>query len=363
MKMSQQERTKRRDSMSSPTARYRVNVHITSGEEYEDEEYDDYHDSCSYEASFVQQPVEMVGMWVIEAGPADGDWSSMDSVMILEASPNASLYMIGQDVDMTGFALHPNPADTFYAGSIHDWETRIEVPSAARESAAAAVGVRCRPFGGENDDGQLMWVAGMMVARTPESMCFVCVDLAAHGPIRPDTVQRLQSIGVLDRYANCGRGRSAEEAAAALHGGRKAKPSAEYCASKLDEFDEVRSLASENQSQWKSSPWHHLSRDEPCSMRSLRADAIATHVSKYCARPLGISSYEHEQKQCSARESDEDVGYDFYDSEEYSTMGDDRSSMDETSMDEVEELQHCVRRIDLNGEQVWATLVQGSRVL
>lgn len=68
---------------------------------------DDGYGAATGCSRYVAQPHSQLGVWVIEAGPADGDWSSLDSVMILSSSVNASIYMLGEDVDLTGFALHP----------------------------------------------------------------------------------------------------------------------------------------------------------------------------------------------------------------------------------------------------------------
>jgi len=328
---------------------------------------------------YVKQPMTQLGLWVIEAGPADGDWRSRDSVMILSASANASTYMLGQDVDLTGFALHPNPTDSFYCGSVFDWETKVDVPEVVKQSKdKALVGVRCRPFGGEDDNGQLMWVAGILVARTPDSMCFVCVDLVVHGPVRDDTVSTLTDLGVFDKYADLAAPRKPSPG-----------PSSSLCAAKLDEFDEVRILAQTTKTtsssslsgkqrkhprppvarhhrdadvappipgnthhQWQTSPWHHITRQPRADVKSLRerTEAIAIH----CAQYGGSGAYH------------QDDGGDGYDldfecmaSEDFSM--DDRS-MDDHSMDEVDELQQEILGLDIN-EQQWATLVQGSRVL
>lgn len=224
------------------------------------------------------------------------------------------------------------------------------MPAVARESASSsAVGVRCRPFGSEDDNGQLMWVAGAMVARTADSMYFVCVDLLKHGPIQPDTVEKLAGMGVFDKYE-------------AGHSPRKpsSKPSAKLCAAKLNEFDEIRHLAHSGDSQWTASPWHHLSRQHATNMQSLRerTEAIATHVAKFGASPTATSSPAQQVHQ--PLEEPDAYSLDLEDSEAYSM---DEHSMDEHSMDEVDELQTNLRDMDLNHEQVWATLIQGSRVL
>mmetsp|Transcript_17052 Transcript_17052/g.53248 ORF Transcript_17052/g.53248 Transcript_17052/m.53248 type:complete len:378 (-) Transcript_17052:184-1317(-) len=322
----------------------------------DDDEYEEDDCKCDWGGQccsrYVQQPQNQLGIWVLEAGPADGDWRSLDSVMILSASANASSYMLGQDVDLTGFALHPNPTDSFYAGSVLDWSTKVDVPEAVTASLdKAAVGVRCRPFGGEDDNGQLMWIAGLVVARTAESMCFVCVDLVAHGPVRDDTVSRLADLGLFDKY-------HAEEPPPPRK--RAAPPSSALCAAKLNEYDEVRHLAHDPRPAaedcWKTNHWNHLSRQQAANMQSLRerTEAVVTNPHHpYCSPPLPPAR----------AKPDHAAGYDLDfsgDSEDFSM--DDRS-MDEHSMDDVDELGQCVRDLDLNHEQQWATLVQGSRVL
>lgn len=97
----------------SPALALRIDVHLTDDSLDEGEDYCTgcyNYGECKTDAGctrYVRQPITKLGIWVIEAGPADGNWSSLDSVMILSASANASTYMLGQDVDLTGFALHP----------------------------------------------------------------------------------------------------------------------------------------------------------------------------------------------------------------------------------------------------------------
>ena len=241
-------------------------------------------------------PSLKLGLWVMEAGPANGDWSALDSTLIFWASPNASFYLLGaRDLEMAGFALHPNPADLYHLGrpppmkreqtnralsyesddeendvcikrkansqrrstsssvasstfdhSSSRWccqsrddsnnnqeknheiffrdkkrkQKALLIPSSCERKAADAsvgkIGLRWQPFGddpqhvdddddyddkdNDSNNGRIMWVAGEVAVQYGSSVCFVCVDLAVHGPITEYTVPRLAELGVFDRF-------------------------------------------------------------------------------------------------------------------------------------------------------------------
>lgn len=146
-----------------------------------------------------RNPDWLGGIWVLEAGPSDGNWASFDTLCVLSASPNAGAYMAGRkDLDMSGFPVNPNPADRFYGGSLTDYATKGPVPKAATETLGYC-GVRRWP-GCDETDGFIRYVAGVAVERTARSMLFVCVDVALHGPITEDTLPKLESMQAFDWY-------------------------------------------------------------------------------------------------------------------------------------------------------------------
>jgi len=143
-------------------------------------------------SSWISQPSIVVGVWLLEVGPADGNWASFDELMILSSTTNASHNMLGQnDVDLSGFPLHPNPRDEYFAGSVKDYGSRGHVPEVATKAGGAA-GVRYRPLGGEDARGEFVWVCGQMVAKSSDAVCFLVVDLGLHGPIREEGVKALE---------------------------------------------------------------------------------------------------------------------------------------------------------------------------
>mmetsp|Transcript_10186 Transcript_10186/g.41242 ORF Transcript_10186/g.41242 Transcript_10186/m.41242 type:complete len:680 (-) Transcript_10186:1029-3068(-) len=186
-------------------------------------------------------PAVKLGLWVIEAGPANGDWQSLESTVIFWASSNAAKYMFGaaeDGPDLSGVALHPNPADALHAGSLPVTPRRTapttpdETPpprpadetTAAAETASDAsgersdaddlakrapkaartslgsVGARWRPRGDATEEPELVWIAGQVAATNDASAAFVCVDVDVHGPIEADTIDKLRTLGVFDKF-------------------------------------------------------------------------------------------------------------------------------------------------------------------
>ena len=144
-------------------------------------------------------PAWDTGIWMIEAGPADGNWASLDALVVLSHSANAAEFMLGErDDELRGAPLNPNPKDRFYSGSLAEYKERGPVPRAALTTLGHC-GVRAWP-GDDDKDGFIRWVAGVPVERTARSMLFVCVDVKVHGPITEDTVKRLEAAQAFDWY-------------------------------------------------------------------------------------------------------------------------------------------------------------------
>mmetsp|Transcript_35635 Transcript_35635/g.113948 ORF Transcript_35635/g.113948 Transcript_35635/m.113948 type:complete len:408 (-) Transcript_35635:65-1288(-) len=315
-------------------------------------------------SDLIKQPSIVVGMWLLEAGPSDGNWGSLDAMMILSSTTNAARYMMGQaELDLSGFALHPNPADTFHAGSIHEWSGKGEqIPDVAKESGGAA-GVRYRPFGGDDDRGAFMWICGEMVARSHDSVCFLCVDLLLHGPIRRESVKRLDDMGVFDRF-------KAGDPDALV--ARKPAPSSTLAKARLDEFEAVRAFPQKQ--------GFDGSRISPPSSSQQPPPNVVTPPASVFQRRLDVGTGlappplvapEHASGGLSAGGDDFsllDVDDDDYrddfcgDDDESFARVSDRDSVD-VPMDDVDDVQLEMAGLDLDREMVWATLVQGSRVL
>lgn len=280
------------------------------------------------EPFLIAQPSIVVGMWLLEAGPADGNWSSFGSMMIISSTRNAARYMMGQsELDLSGFALHPNPADTYHAGSVNDWAAKgCEIPDVVRNSVGAP-GVRYRPFGGDNDGGEFVWICGQMVAKSNDAVVFLCVDLLSHGPIRADGIKRLEEMGVFDRF------KAGDPDALVAKPPRQSPPSSDLCKARLNEFEQVRDFPAQ-----VGFDFTHVSQVTPPTAH----------------RRLGLlggsfGKKNHDDFEC--------IDLDSIDGEtrQVSDLDSDHKHLDELDADMV--------AMDLNNETVWATLVQGSRVL
>ena len=304
---------------------------VKSGEKTGDDEVADVdEDSCfvlqrpafkkkkKKKPTLIHNPTIIVGMWIIDAAPADGNWATISSMIITNATSNAGLYMMGETMDVTGCPLHPDPRDVYYAGSVSDWEPKLVVPEVARCSGGSS-GVRYRPKGGEDAGGEFFWIGGQMVGKGNDACVFVCVDLLLHGPIRPEGIQRLQDMGVFDRFL------SGDSDALAPPRIRRQKhislPPTEALTNKI--HDNI------NQVTPTSSP------DPVCGLRR--------------------------QPYFSSDQPAADDDFDLFDAESVNIVSE---ADDDADMDDVDfVLRADFQNLDLDPNVEWCTLIQGSRVL
>mmetsp|Transcript_3117 Transcript_3117/g.4336 ORF Transcript_3117/g.4336 Transcript_3117/m.4336 type:complete len:368 (+) Transcript_3117:105-1208(+) len=302
-------------------------------------------DMTSQQSKYFKSPKLNVGIWLVEAGPSDGNWSNLSSIMIFSATENASDLMIGSEgVNLAGFALHPNPADTYHAGSIDEIQAKGHQPPAVAKNGGGAIGVRYRPFGGENDGGEYIWIAGAMVGRTARAVSFLCVDLTIHGPIMEDTISRLQKIGAFEKFAH-------GDTSALREDTYEPPVSQRMIQSRLDHLEYVRSTEC------------HIV-DERTTI-SPNVPVVTPPIQSRSIQNCGPWKGFHTTNNCRETSSEDTGDFEYLDIG--STAGDNNinqvSDFDDSSIDEIDMLGRDLKQMDLDQELVWATLIQGSRVL